>query len=358
MSTLDRKPKTRNEVLFEYLVRLADDRLILGQRLSEWCGHGPELEEDLALANIALDMIGHAGALYTYAAEIEGKGRDEDDLAFFRDDIDFKNLQMLEQPNGDFAYTIARQFLFSVYSYLLYSKLNKADDDQFRGMADKHLKEIRYHLRHSREWVLRLGDGTEESHRRIQEAFDDLWMYTGEMFDMDEVDRMAAEHGFGADLKELRGEWKKNVSEVIEEATLRVPPDDQYMAGGGRTGFHTEHLGHLLAQMQFLRRSYPDAEWTVVTGSNALLNNAAILDLDSLGITYVGGNQYSHDILIQADIISTEPEYWAQNPDVLVNEAIAFLDDETTKSEQNEYGGSGNLDPDNAHGDALQTLIG
>lgn len=262
MSTLDTKPATRNEVLFEYLVRLADDRLILGQRLSEWCGHGPELEEDLALANIALDMIGHAGALYTYAAEIEGKGRDEDDLAYFRDDIDFKNLQMLEQPVGDFGYTIARQFLFSIYSYLLYTKLNDADDEQFKGMVSKHLKEIRYHLRHSREWVLRLGDGTKESRQRIQEAFNNLWMYTGEMFDTDESDRLAMQYNLGADLSELQPEWKKIVTEVLEEATLTVPDNEQYMARGGRTGFHTEHLGHLLSKMQFLRRSYPKGKWT------------------------------------------------------------------------------------------------
>lgn len=262
MSTLDKTPVKRDEILFEYLVRLADDRLILGQRLSEWSGHGPELEEDLALANIALDMIGHASGLYTYAAEIEGEGRDEDDLAYFRDDIDFKNFQMLEQPKGDFAYTIARQFLFSLYSYLLYMELKDADDEQFAGLASKHLKEIRYHLRHSREWVLRLGDGTEESHRRIQDAFDDIWMYTGELFEMDEVDKKAAEEGFGADLAKLRKPWKEHVDEVLDEATLTVPDDNQYMASGGRTGFHTEHLGHMLAQMQFLRRSYPDAEWT------------------------------------------------------------------------------------------------
>lgn len=262
VSTLDPKPKTRDEVLFEYLVRLADDRLILGQRLSEWCGHGPELEEDLALANIALDLIGHAGALYTYAAEIEGKGRDEDDLAYFRDDIDFKNLQMLEQPIGNFGYTIARQFLFSTYSYLVYNELIKAGDEQLKGMAGKHLKEIRYHQRHSREWVLRLGDGTDESHQKVQDAFDELWMYTGEMFNMDETGQKAVEYGFGTDLTELRGEWDKIVNDVLEEATLRIPTNNQYMAGGGRTGFHTEHLGHLLAQMQFLRRSYPDADWT------------------------------------------------------------------------------------------------
>jgi ring-1,2-phenylacetyl-CoA epoxidase subunit PaaC len=261
LSTLDRIPETRNEILFEYLVRLADDRLILGQRMSEWCGHGPELEEDLALANIALDMIGHAGALYTYATDIEDEDRDEDDLAYFRDDIDFKNLQLVEQPIGDFGYTIARQFIFSTFSYLLYTELVHTDDQQFSGLAEKHLKEIRYHLRHSREWVLRLGDGTEESHQRIQNAFNDLWMYTGEMFTMDEVDHKAIQYGFGTDLNHLKDEWLRIVTEILEEATLTVPDNDQYMASGSRNGFHTEHLGHLLAQMQFLRRSYPDGNW-------------------------------------------------------------------------------------------------
>jgi ring-1,2-phenylacetyl-CoA epoxidase subunit PaaC len=254
-------PETRNKVLFEYLVRLADDRLILGQRMSEWCGYGPELEEDLALANIALDLIGHSAALYTYAAEIEGQNRDEDDLAYFRDDIDFKNLQMVEQPIGDFGYTIARQYLFSTYSYLLYTELVQSDDQQFSGLAGKHLKEIRYHLRHSREWVLRLGDGTEESHDRVQNAFDDLWMYTGEMFIMDETDHKAMQFGFGADLIQLKDEWLRIVTDTLTEATLSVPDNEQYMASGGRTGFHTEHLGHLLAKMQFLRRSYPDGNW-------------------------------------------------------------------------------------------------
>lgn len=262
MSTLDNIPVTRDEVLFEYLVRLGDDRLILGQRLSEWCGHGPELEEDLALANIALDLIGHASALYTYATEIEGEGRDEDDLAYFRDEIDFKNFQMLEQPNQDFGYTIARQFLFSTYSYLVYSNLENVKVKQFKGLATKHLKEINYHLRHSREWVLRLGDGTQESHRRIQSAFDDIWMYTGELFNTDPVDQKAIEFGFGVDLSTLRDEWKSIVDKTLTEATLKAPSDEQYMAEGGRRGFHTEYLGHLLAQMQFLRRSYPDAEWS------------------------------------------------------------------------------------------------
>lgn len=261
MSTLDKKPETRQEILLEMLLRLADDRLILGQRLSEWSGHGPILEEDLALANIALDMIGNASAMYGYAAEVDGIGKDEDHYAYFRDDIDFKNFQMLELPNGDFAFTIARQFLFSSYSYFLYSNLMELSDEQFRGMAEKHLKEIKYHLRHSREWVLRLGDGTEESRKRIQEAFDDLWMYTGEFFDQDETDKVAIKENLYTDVNNFKENWKKLVAETLEEATLTHPDDEQYMATGCRNGFHTEHLGPLLAQMQFLRRSHPDAEW-------------------------------------------------------------------------------------------------
>ncbi|NBC25404.1 MAG: phenylacetate-CoA oxygenase subunit PaaC [Bacteroidetes bacterium] len=261
MSTFDIVPKTKQDALVETLLRLADDRLIHGHRLSEWTGHGPELEEDLALANVALDMIGHASSLYGYAAELEGK-KDEDYYAYFRDDMDFKNIAMVELPRGDFAFTIARQFLFSAFSYFLYKNLiDTVDDEQFNGMLQKHFKEIKYHLRHSREWVLRLGDGTEESHQRIQDAFDEIWMYTGELFDLDEADHAAIEHSLYVDVTAFKNDWQDLVNPVIEEATLTVPDDDQYMFFGSRQGRHTEHLGPLLAQMQFLRRSYPDAEW-------------------------------------------------------------------------------------------------
>lgn len=255
------KPKTKEELLVEVLLRLADDRLIHGHRLSEWTGHAPELEEDLALANMALDMIGHAAALYVYASEIEGK-EDEDYYAYFRDDIDFKNMAIVELPKGDFAFTIARQFLFSAYSYYLYQKvIDTVEDEQFNGMLQKHFKEIRYHLRHSREWVLRLGDGTEESHNRIQNAFDEIWMYTGEFFDLDEADREAIKQNLFVDVTSIREKWKSLINDVLEEATLAVPEDNQYMFSGARQGRHTEYLGRLLSEMQFLRRSYPDAEW-------------------------------------------------------------------------------------------------
>lgn len=261
MSTFDTIPQTKQEALVSVLLRLADDRLIHGHRLSEWTGHGPELEEDLALANVALDMIGHAASLYRYAAELEGK-KDEDFYAYFRDDIEFKNIALVELPRGDFAFTIARQFLFSAFSYFLYEKLIQTiDDEQFNGMLQKHFKEIKYHLRHSREWVLRLGDGTEESHTRIQDAFDEIWMYTGEMFDLDQSDEAAIRYNFFVDVTSFSQEWKSHVFETLEEATLKIPDDEQYMYSGSRQGRHTEHLGHLLTQMQFLRRSYPDAEW-------------------------------------------------------------------------------------------------
>ncbi len=255
------KTLTKQEALFEYLLRLADDRLILGHRLSEWCGHGPILEEDIALANIALDDIGHAASLYEYAVEVEDEGRHRDDLVYFRNDVEYKNLKITELPKGDFGFTIARQFLFSAFSYFLYEELSDIKNEQFRGMAQKHLKEVKYHLRHSREWVLRLGDGTEESHERIQDSFDDLWTYTGEMFYQDEIDDFLQQEGLAADTEDFKQDWKDLVTETLEEATLDVPDFDQYMAEGGRKGMHTEHLGHLLAEMQHLRRSYPDADW-------------------------------------------------------------------------------------------------
>lgn len=252
---------TEKKALFEYLIRLADDRLILGHRLSEWCGHGPILEEDIALANMALDYIGHAANLYEYAAEIEGKDRHRDDIVYFRNDVEYKNLKITELPKGDFGFTIARQFLFSAFSYYLYQELSKADEEQFSGMIKKHFKEVKYHLRHSREWVLRLGDGTDESHERIQNAFDELWRYIGGLFYMDEVDELMIDKSIGVDLNQFKKEYKELITDVLEEATLTVPDFDQYMTSGGREGLHTEHLGHLLAEMQHLRRSYPDADW-------------------------------------------------------------------------------------------------
>lgn len=261
MSTFDTIPQNKREALVEMLLRLADDRLILGHRLSEWAGHGPELEEDLALANIALDMIGHASSLYAYAAKLENKP-DEDYYAYFRDDIDFKNIALVELPKEDFAFTITRLFLFSTFSYFLYDRLiQTVSDKQFNGMLQKHHKEIIYHLRHSREWMLRLGDGTKESHQRSQNAIDDIWMYTGELFDLDKSEHSAISNSLFVDVTEFKNEWQSLVQETLEQATLAVPDNNQYMFSGARKGQHTEHLGHLLSTMQFVRRSYPDAEW-------------------------------------------------------------------------------------------------
>ena len=260
MST-ETKTLTKQEALFEYLVRLADDRLILGHRLSEWCGHGPILEEDIALANIALDYIGHAASLYEYAVEVEGEDRHRDDLVYFRNDVEYKNLKITELPKGDFGFTIARQFLFSAFSYFLYENLSNIEDEQFCGMAQKHLKEVKYHLRHSREWVFRLGDGTEESHERIQDAFDEIWRYVGELFYTDEIEELLIDEQLAVNPNNFKEDWKELVVDVLTEATLEVPDFDQYMVDGSRDGLHTEHLGHLLAEMQHLRRSYPDADW-------------------------------------------------------------------------------------------------
>ena len=255
------KTLNKKAALFEYLLRLADDRLILGHRLSEWCGHGPVLEEDIGLANIALDYIGHAASLYEYAAVIEGEGRHRDDLVYFRNDVEYKNLKITELPKGDFGFTIVRQFLFSAFSYFLYQQLTEVEDEQLSGMASKHLKEVKYHLRHSKQWVLRLGDGTDESRERIQDAFEELWTYTDELFYQNEIDKLLQDEGLAADSAKFKSNWKELVGETLKEATLKIPDTNQYMTEGSRNGLHTEYLGPLLAEMQHLRRSYPDANW-------------------------------------------------------------------------------------------------
>jgi ring-1,2-phenylacetyl-CoA epoxidase subunit PaaC len=246
--------------LFEYLLRLGDDRLVLGHRLAQWCGHAPILEEDIALANIALDCIGQANYILDLAADTEGSGRSADDLAYLREEIEFRNVAMVELPNGDFGFTIARQFLFSAFAVDLLEALQQSSHAELAGIAGKALKESRYHLRHSREWVLRLGDGTEESHRRIQASFDDLWMYTGELFETDAVDEELLAEQIISDVAALEPKWRQRVAATLEEATLTVP-DNRYMISGGRQGRHTEHLGHMLAQMQILPRSHPGATW-------------------------------------------------------------------------------------------------
>jgi len=244
----------------EYLLRLADDRLVLGHRLSEWCGHGPILEEDIALANIALDLVGQASMLLKLAGEVEGKGRTDDALAYFRDAVEFRNVQLVELPNGDFAATIVRQFLFDAWDILALEQLLGATNEALAGIAAKALKEAKYHLRHSAEWVRMLGDGTAESHQRTQRALDELWPYAGELFLMDDTDRATVAAGNGVDVDALRSRWREIVEQVLTEATLTIPKGT-FAPRGGRTGRHTEHLGRMLADMQSLARAHPGATW-------------------------------------------------------------------------------------------------
>jgi ring-1,2-phenylacetyl-CoA epoxidase subunit PaaC len=244
----------------EYLLRLADDRLILGHRLSEWCGHGPILEEDIALANMALDLIGQANLLLELAGKAEGQGRSADTLAYFREAVEFRNALIVELPRGDFAFTMARQFLVSVFEMLHLEKLQSSTDGDLAGVAAKAFKEARYHARHSADWMVKLGDGTGESHARLQAAVDELWRFTGELFDVDDVERDLVADGIAVDRSALKAPWRTEVARVLQAATLSMP-DDGFMQRGGREGRHTEHLGHLLAEMQIVARSYPGTEW-------------------------------------------------------------------------------------------------
>jgi len=249
-----------NQALFDYTLRLADTSLILGHRLSEWCGHGPMLEEDIALANLGLDLIGQSRSLYTYAGEIEGKGRDEDALAYLRDVFDFKNILLVERPNGDFAVTMMRQLLFAAYMHPFWFHMQESGDETLAAIAAKSEKELAYHLRHSGEWVIRLGDGTEESARRAQDALDLLWPFTGEMFETDATERKLIEDGIAVDPATLAESWNRTLGEVFDKAGL-TRPDQGWMQTGGRVGRHSEHLGFILADMQFLQRAYPGATW-------------------------------------------------------------------------------------------------
>ena len=246
--------------LIEYILHLADNALIIGHRNSEWCGHGPVLEQDIAISNIALDCIGQARNFYQYAAELRGNGATEDSLAYLRDVTDFKNILLLELPNGDWAQTILRQFFFSTYQYFLYRQLQNSRDVQLAAIAEKALKEVTYHLRWSSEWVIRLGDGTEESKKRMLHAIDELWNYTGEMFQAADYELEAVKQGYGIDPATIKIEWDTKIKAVLEEATIPVPPD-AWMHSGGKQGRHTEYLGFILSEMQFLQRANPGAEW-------------------------------------------------------------------------------------------------
>jgi ring-1,2-phenylacetyl-CoA epoxidase subunit PaaC len=247
--------------LVEYLLRLGDDRLVLGHRLSEWCGHAPILEEDIALANVGLDLIGQAAGLLGLAGELEGLGRDADALAFHRPATEFKNLLLVEQPNEDFAHTIARQVLFDGASMGVLEQLAGSKHAQLAALAAQAAKETRYHVRHGRDWFLRLGDGSDESHARLQRALDTLWPFTPELFETDAVDAELCGAGVGADLAPVRASWQRELSALIGQATLQEPQAPPYPATGGRRGVHTEHLDHLLSEMQCVARAHPGARW-------------------------------------------------------------------------------------------------
>ena len=246
--------------LFQYTLRLADNALVLGHRLSEWVGHAAVIEEDLAFGNMGLDLIGEARTLYTYAGEVEGQGRDEDKLAYLRDANDYRNILLVEQPNGDFAATMVRQLLYAAFAYPYFEALMRSKDETLAAIAAKAAKEMAYHLRHSAEWVIRLGDGTDESRARAQAALEDLWPYTAELFEVDQVERALIEAGVAVDPASLRAGWDKTIDDVLAEATL-TRPQDGFMQSGGRTGRHSEHLGFILAELQFLQRAYPGATW-------------------------------------------------------------------------------------------------
>lgn len=248
------------DTLFEWLLRRGDTALVLGHRVSEWCGHSPVLEEDIALANVALDLIGQARMWLGLAGEIEGKGRGENELAYLRDAWDFRNFLLAEQPNGDFGQTLMRQFLIDAYQVPLLEALKSSKDERIAAIAAKAGKEVAYHLDRSADLVIRLGDGTEESHRRMQQALDALWSYTGEMFASDAIDTAMSEAGLAPDAASLKAEWKETIEAVLDEATLTLPESD-FAHMGGLTGRHSEHLGHMLAEMQFLQRAYPGATW-------------------------------------------------------------------------------------------------
>ena len=251
---------SKNDQLFETCLRLGDTALVLGQRLAEWTSKAPTVELDIALSNHALDMIGQARLFLDYAGRVEGKGRDEDALAYHREDFEFRNVMMVELPNGDFARTMVRQLMFATYARMLYEGMAQSTDAELAAIAAKAAKEMAYHARHCGEWVVRLGDGTEESHNRAQKALGELWPYGHELFKTDAVDAAMVEAGILPDAAALQPDWLEEIEAVLTRATLQVPEDD-WMPDGGRNGRHTEHLSYILAEMQVLPRTYPDAKW-------------------------------------------------------------------------------------------------
>ncbi len=245
--------------LFTYTLRIADSSLILAQRMSEWCSKGPTLEEDIAMSNIALDMFGQANGFYQYAAQLDGN-KSADELAFRRNEREFFNHQLVEQENGNFGTTMVRNFLHDVFNFLFYTELSKSKDETLSALASKSLKEVKYHLRHSRNWLICLGDGTAVSNTKVQDALEELWMYTGELFEMDSLDKELLKSGIAVDNAALKSEWDRMINKTLLKSKL-TRPEDTYMATGGKKGLHTEHLGFILSEMQFLQRAYPDAKW-------------------------------------------------------------------------------------------------
>ncbi len=250
----------QNEQLIKYLLQLADNTMVIGHRNSEWCGHGPVLEQDIAMTNIALDHLGQARNFFQYAAILQGNGATEDSLAYLRLEREYKNCLLTEQPNGDWAQTILRQFFFSAYQSPLYQQLMNSRDEQIAAISNKSLKEVTYHLRWSSEWVIRLGDGTPESHQRIANAIEALWPYTGELFMPSDEELAMQKENIGADLTSIKTVWENNVKEVFDEAGLAVPAQG-HAQQGGKKGLHTEHMGYILAELQYMQRAYPDSQW-------------------------------------------------------------------------------------------------
>ncbi len=251
---------TEQQALFKYCVRLGDNALIQSYRLAEWCSNAPMLEEDLALTNMALDMTGRAQMLLQYAGSISGEGQTSDDLAYRRSEPEYRNNLISELPDNDFAFVMVKQMFTSTFEYFLYLALMESSDKTLAAIAAKSVKEARYHMAHTSDWVVRLGDGTGESNRRAQEAVNALWPYTGELFETDDVDRLLQEKGVAANLEQIQIWWRQYVIETIPAAKLELPSDD-YQHTGGRIGVHTEYLGHILSEMQYLQRAYPDAKW-------------------------------------------------------------------------------------------------
>ena len=249
-----------NQDLYNYIIGIADNTLILAQRLGELCGHGPSLETDIALTNISLDMLGQTRSYYQYAAKVAGGDKTEDDIAFLRIEREYRNVLLVEQPNTHFGFVIARQFLFDVYHLMLMEGLQNSKDETLVAIANKGIKEVSYHKRFSSDWIRRLGDGTEESKAKIQEAIDSLWRYTDELFDHTESDEKMIAEGIGVDVSKLKETYYENVSEVLKEATLEVP-ERKYFTRGGKKGVHTEHMGYLLADLQYMQRTYPNMTW-------------------------------------------------------------------------------------------------